>query len=524
MDESVPSLPQAATSSNVPGALQQMLLARVTTPQQAQAQTENRQNQLAQYQQALREDPSPGYSALDHSLYSWIGNIGHARPAIAAMQGIAAGGQFRGTQAAKNATNDIEAAKAGYNDAVFSEKQSDAELKGLGSLAKVGGGTGWVTKMDKDGNMVSYNPATNEKRIVHASQGAAYQRAWTTLYNRAVEEGMPNPEEYAHTQAVALLGQAPSAVKPGQETPIPSVSGATSQTEGNVTPSPAVGSNGDVLSEQANRNIPMIQEEMKRTTSPERLRILKQELEREQQALGKGSPALPDVKTTSPNPNQPGLVYKDKAEEARRKEFATGMEQSSIKDYEENVRTPAAVADNMLNNIAMLRQIPRTQDAFAPYREKVGSVMNALGLDGKMVGEAKNLQQIRPILAKVANDRLLLAKGVQTEGDAQRAYNEFIKISDTQKAVDFMYAWAEELANRAKFKKRVYDLASQEKGSLREGSQYWDRTDYAKAAPVAILNNRPWTFTDWRNKFMKANPDATPQNAVEEWNKLAGRK
>ena len=172
----------------------------------------------------------------------------------------------------------------------------------------------------------------------------------------------------------------------------------------------------------------------------------------------------------------------------------------------------------------MVRQIPRTQDMFAPYREKLGSALNALGMDGAMVKEAQSLQQVRPLLAKIANDRLLMAKGVQTEGDAQRAYNEFVQITDTQQAADFMYAWAEELANRAKFKDQVYKLSGKEKGTMREGSNYWNQTDYAQAAPVAILNGKPWTFTAWRNAFVKANPDAGVSDLLSTWNGLAGRK
>ena len=223
-------------------------------------------------------------------------------------------------------------------------------------------------------------------------------------------------------------------------------------------------------------------------------------------------------------PKAPSPTIINKPEEARKKEFAAGMEKGAMKDYEENVKPAASVADSMLNTIGTLRQIPRTQDAFAPYREKLGSAMNALGLDGKMVQEATNLQQVRPLLAKIANDRLLAAKGVQTEGDAQRAYNEFLTISDTQKAADFMYAWQEELANRAKFKKQVYDLSATEKGTMKEGDKYWQQTDYAKTAPVAILNGKPWTYTAWRDAFRKSNPDAGVSDLMGEWNKLAGRK
>ena len=212
---------------------------------------------------------------------------------------------------------------------------------------------------------------------------------------------------------------------------------------------------------------------------------------------------------------------RNKPEEERKKIFATKTEENAVKDYEENIKPAASMADNMLQSLSIVKQIPRTQDMFAPYREQLGAAMDAIGMDGKMVREAQSLQQIRPILAKIANDRLLLAKGVQTEGDAQRAYNEFLKISDTQKAADFMYAWTEELANRAKFKNSVYRQSAQEEGTWGKGSEWWNKTDYANTAPVAILNGKPWTYSNWRDAFTKANPDASASDVISEWNRLS---
>ena len=217
----------------------------------------------------------------------------------------------------------------------------------------------------------------------------------------------------------------------------------------------------------------------------------------------------------------PSPERRDRPEEERRKTFATGSEEAALKAYEEEIRPGARAAEGLLTSVATLRQIPRTQDRFAPYRETLGSVMDALGLDGKMAREAESLQQVRPLLAKIANDRLLLAKGVQTEGDAQRAYNEFLKIDDTQAAADFMYEWTEELARRAKFKDEIYRAAAQEEGTWQRGQNYWDRSDYAQSAPVVLLNGRPWGFTKWREQFLQQNPDATIRDAIDVWNDLA---
>lgn len=443
-------LTQAVQQPNVPGALQQMLLSRVHSPEQSQMLEQQRQQALSSYQDALRQPAYGNYTPTEASLYTWIANMPHPD---AVYRGIAAGGQQLANQETARVKGDIAAAKVGYEDATGLDKLDTQELAALRSMAGRSG-TGPTVKMDKDGNMVVYDPSTGESRVVHSSQGEAYQRIWAKAYQAATDEGMPNPEEYAHITASKVLGKSPSAAIPIQKA---------------EPPKPA-------------------------TTSPE------------------------EPVTDS------SIVYKDKPEASRRETYLKGDEEASIKDYRENVIPAAQQAENTLNNISVLRQIPRDQGAFAGYKARLGSVLGAMGFDNSLVRQAQSVEEIRPILAKVANDRLLLAKGVQTEGDAQRAFDEFIKITDTQKAVDFMYAWASELSQRSKMRKAVYDLSADEKNSRRFGPQYWDRTDYAKAAPVAFLNGRPWTFTDWRNKFIKLNPDAPTSAVIKEWNKLARRE
>lgn len=234
-----------------------------------------------------------------------------------------------------------------------------------------------------------------------------------------------------------------------------------------------------------------------------------------QQAGGKSFPPSMSAAMSAPPARKP-------AEEARQKTFATGSEELAMKDYSENIAPAAKVADNMLGVVNTLHQIPYTQDLFAPWREKVGAGFDALGMDGKLVREAQNIKQVMPLLTRLANDRLLLAKGVQTEGDAQRAFNEFIKITDPKEAADFLYGWTKELANRAKFKNELYRASKDREGTWQKGEEYWNKSDYAQTPPMAILKGKPWSFSDWRDKFLQANAKkgATIKDAMEAWNNL----
>ena len=217
-----------------------------------------------------------------------------------------------------------------------------------------------------------------------------------------------------------------------------------------------------------------------------------------------------------------GVSIPSPSEVARRKTFTTGSEELAMKDYTENIAPAAKVAESVRGVVDTIKQIPYTQDMFAPWREKVGQAFDALGMDGKMVREAQNIKQVMPLLTKLANDRLLLAKGVQTEGDAQRAFNEFVKITDPKEAADFLYKWTSELANRAKFKNELYQVSKDREKSWQKGEDYWRKSDYSQTSPMAIFDGKPWSFSEWRDKFLAANKKsgATIGDAIVEWNKL----
>ena len=236
---------------------------------------------------------------------------------------------------------------------------------------------------------------------------------------------------------------------------------------------------------------------------------------------------LPSVDTNGsaetnkvPTPEQPDITAlpRDRAEEERRKKFLAGSEQMDMDFYKENVQKPAISAEGTARVMEMIRQVPRTQDALAPYREILGSAFDVVGIDGKLAREAQSLQQVRPLLTTLVNESLRKNTGVQTEGDAQRAFNEFMKITDTQQAADFMYAWTEENARRAKFKDQLFKAAAGETQSWRTGQEWWEKSDYAQTAPLGFIDGELWTFSEWRDAFLDSNENATVADAIKVWN------
>lgn len=441
MDPNVPTLPQAATSNNVAGALQQMLLARMTSPQQDQALQQQRQQQLGEYQGALRADPSPSYSALDHSLYSWIGNIGKMRPANAAMQGIAAGGQFRGNQAGQVHQGDVEAAKAGYTDALFQEKQADAELKGLGALGRgaAGGAGKYIQFKDDKGNLYIMNNATGQRETIPASSSKAWEVAQKAGYDKAVAEGMPNPEEYSYEYANTTVSKAPKGVVTTdtvQKPAITPVPGTPAQAPGSLPlgapiDAPAATQNDrqfimqqewemekakaakfseDTTSPQyqeALRNMAVIRQEMKGTYGVDPMKAAAQP------PVAAQAPIVPGMPEQAPKPAPSSIQYRDKPAQALAVGEAETVGKARGAEYQA-VQQAAAAAENQLQAFNTLEKIKPNTNAAANAQEHIAGLFGALGADpnSPIIQNAIKNRESNQILDQLRNASLKDRKSV----------------------------------------------------------------------------------------------------------------
>lgn len=81
---------------------------------------------------------------------------------------------------------------------------------------------------------------------------------------------------------------------------------------------------------------------------------------------------------------------------------------------------------------AVLQQVESGSLKLGPVTNAVGSVRNTLGMSDE---NSQNLATFKATLEKLRNDSLRLNKGVQTDGDAQRAWNELISNINDPKVV-----------------------------------------------------------------------------------------
>ena len=95
---------------------------------------------------------------------------------------------------------------------------------------------------------------------------------------------------------------------------------------------------------------------------------------------------------------------------------------------------------------AVDKQISDGTLQLGPMKNITGSVQNTLGLSTE---SSRNLQTFKATLEKLRNDSLRLNKGVQTEGDAQRAWNELVSNINDPKVVQQRLAEIQALNDRA---------------------------------------------------------------------------
>lgn len=112
------------------------------------------------------------------------------------------------------------------------------------------------------------------------------------------------------------------------------------------------------------------------------------------------------------------------------KKAPASLPASALKMQQELV-DEMTTAKNIEKDLSVLdNQIAEGKLKIGPVNNVVSSVQNTLGLSSP---QSRNFASFKATLEKLRNDSLRLNKGVQTEGDAQRAWNElFNSINDPQ--------------------------------------------------------------------------------------------
>lgn len=233
-------------------------------------------------------------------------------------------------------------------------------------------------------------------------------------------------------------------------------------------------------------------------------------------------PPSPYAAYIQAEPPKPRVAMRDpvaeKIAEAGGKEAAKNAEETYTKDV-----VPAAnTAEELLDEVTRWRSVRTPTGRLAAWKESAGGWMDALGIDNKVVREAKDLQKLNEILMRRTQRGLALQKGVQTEGDAQREQTAGAQIANTLDANDFILRNVASTSLRIKEKQRFFDEFRERRGNLVGSDAAWRK--YVDDTPrTASIDGRLVFVNEFFDRVQQANPGATRDQIMEAWRERSKR-
>lgn len=212
------------------------------------------------------------------------------------------------------------------------------------------------------------------------------------------------------------------------------------------------------------------------------------------------------------------------------KSRATGQyekeeDKGAVKRYYETVLPETEGAQAGLANVRLARDLNRAgvTGRFAETQAAVGSVLSALGADGKAVQKAQTIEQLRGILERSVLAEQTQQKGTQTEGDAQRIRASVGSITNTQEANDFLLRAAEAQFLRKQERQQFFDAYRDKTGKYTGAEAAWNKS--LQETPLIATNpktGKPMFFNEFVEEAKRLNGGSVPMDAVlRDWRSRA---
>lgn len=573
---------QAAQSNDVLGALQKLLVSRIPTPEQEADQRANRGRTMQEYQQELMTPSLPSHAPASMMLADMAASFRPGvHPMYAAGKGAKSGMDLQLKMDAADQAGRIAAAKVGFDEAKDIDKLGVLELSALrGALGGRGAGAGsFIQFKDDAGNLYIMNKATGQREIIPATHTKLWSEAYSQGYKNAVEQGMPNPEDYAASFANETLSKVPGAritvdtnqkptrpmgeagpVSPGV-TPVTGLSGVAEAPNAGAGGFPAAAKSGAendrmFILQQEYAAEGAIVEQLKNNPADPRyaaaLRnqaLIREEMKRVGGAgAGGGGAATPAIPTggtgqgaaglnagqgaatpytppqkpaTGPQNSGATLSYKNVPAEKGSISGNEEMGKAYVRDYDA-VREQAASADAQYENFNAMAKIDPKTSLFNKPMAAIGSFLGALGVDpnSPSVKAAIERREVEQLMSALSNAFLRGEKGVQTKSDEDRIARELPQLSDTKQAWDMMIKVGIERAKRKKEMLAFYDnIAEANNGVPVRARQQWEK-EYRNDPLTTMYGGKLLTRSEYIKMFLNANPNATEADAIADWREI----
>ena len=176
-------------------------------------------------------------------------------------------------------------------------------------------------------------------------------------------------------------------------------------------------------------------------------------------------------------------------------------------DYYDSLNDDAAAKDEMITNVETLKSLLVNLKS-GPLQDKIdlaNQVLHKIGFSGNLPGanDVRDADALQYLINKNVLNVLLGQKGVQTEGDAERAKKTFANLANSPEGNNWMAQYMLNIATRGKEKDMfLIDQMRKNDGDRYAAMREWDK--YKKTLP-SVVPPAPEHVTR-----TNANPAASP--------------
>jgi hypothetical protein len=251
------------------------------------------------------------------------------------------------------------------------------------------------------------------------------------------------------------------------------------------------------------------------------------------QKIGAVSPpaTVSRVTPTSLEANRAGVVE-------QRRTNADVTEKGDRKAFEDNVAVPYAASQNLKQGVDQFINIssrasgldsPKLKELAATEAGKWAETLLPKG--HPLIADIANAQTAETLTASMVQAILQAAKGVQTEGDAERAKSQIPSLGKDPKANAEFQAYVNEVMERQKIRHDIAQLHNRRNKTWEGFDDSWQKSLYMDGVdgvrPQGLtkwVGSSPRGFTEYLRAFSAQHGErfgeGTVKAAIQSWNKL----
>lgn len=520
-----PTIPQATGNPSMQSLLQMIQQREQERPTYAQ-----QQQALQEYMNAVRNS-----QPLDDSPWHSMGRGFLSAPDASSPHDLMEKGFAQAGREIVNRNNLVQQDERARETASTKLKYDDIqkERSGLGGFGQ--GATTAIVQNTLDPFKNAPGVGMIDKKtgrvVLPASIQPQYEKRWEQNFKLAMEREAQDPNAWATQQTNAEFNsilQNPNIMGGRAQTPQAPTPTAAPQTD-----EAKLLSKIDELNKAAKQfgDNPMILKSVQQQMDETAAKLIELRKSKGQPLTNVTVPpgGEPGATVATPEEAPAPLAPLNKPAKAAAIKTAEGSAEMYTKSFDDNVVKPAAAFANTGKIMQDFNALGQMQTALKNGKIKefmAGEggryLMPLLGENSDLRKGIANAQEADKLTQQMVNQILLAAKGVQTEGDAQRARSQVTSVGVDPDANAYIEAFVTETARQLQEREKLGLAYKQAKGTFEGYDSVWREAPIMKEARGSVKKvGKTWVgVSQYIEKFKAKNPGATDFDAIKSWNRV----